>query len=122
MAEHVTGQFIIQIVFASCWIEGPLLPTVSIMLEDIPDWNVSVGQVLKGQPSLHLIKDDKGDVCCTDMVHFLILSGGGGGNSVIDNKGLQAVLEGMGSLFAEEGAANKCHFCLYITWFFVSFI
>ena len=63
LAEHVTGQFRLLILVVPCWMAGLWLPTVLNMLEDIPQcctvtkdliMDVSVGQVLKGQPYLHL--------------------------------------------------------------------
>ena len=36
LVEHVTSQFRLLILVASCWMEGPWLPTVLSMVEDIP--------------------------------------------------------------------------------------
>ena len=62
VAEHVKGQIRHFILVESCCIEGPWLPTVLNMWEDIP-WqcpviedlimDVSVGQVLKSLPCLN---------------------------------------------------------------------
>ena len=75
LAEHVKGQLRQLILVASCWIEAPCLPTVLNMLADIPRWcpiikdvimDVSVGQMLKGLPYLHLTLWLLSDVCYAD--------------------------------------------------------
>ena len=76
LTEHVKGQLRQLIVVAPCWMEAPWLPTVLNMLADIPwQWypiikdlvmDVSVGQVLKGLPYLHLTLWLLRDVCYTD--------------------------------------------------------
>ena len=66
LAEHVTSQFMLLILVASCQMEAPWLPTVFNILEDIPYWcptskdlstGVLVGCVFKGLPLPHLILD-----------------------------------------------------------------
>ena len=60
--------------------------------------DVLAGQVLKGVPYLYLAPDYS-EMCVVQTgVLFLILSGSGGGNLSIYNKGLPAMLEGMGRL------------------------
>ena len=75
LAEHVKGQLRHLILVAPCWMEDPWLPTVLNMLADIPHWcpiikylikDVSVGQVLKGLPYLHLTLWLFSDVCYAD--------------------------------------------------------
>ena len=69
------GQFRHLILVASYWMEAPWLPTVLNMLADVPQQcpiikdltvDVSVGQVLKGRPYLHLNLWLLSDVCYTD--------------------------------------------------------
>ena len=82
--------------------EAPWLPTVLNMLADVPQhcpnikdliMNVLVGQLFNGLPYLHFTQ------CVVETgVLFLSLSDIGGGNLCIYNKGLPAMLEGMGRL------------------------
>ena len=60
---------------APCWMEALWLPIVLNMLADIPQWcptvkylimDVSVGQVLKGLPYLHLTLLLLSDLCYAD--------------------------------------------------------
>ena len=75
LAEHVKGQLRQLILVAPCWMEAPWLPPVLNMLADVLQqcplikdlfMNVSVGQVLKGLPYLHLTLWLLSDVCYTD--------------------------------------------------------
>ena len=77
------------------------------MLADIPQYcpnvndlivDVSVGQVLKSLPYLHLTFGLLRDECCADRVLFLSLSGSVGGNSSIYDEGLPVMLKGLGRL------------------------
>ena len=72
LAEHVKGQLRQLILMAPCWMEAPWLPSVLNLLGDIPRWcpiikdlilDVSVGQVLKGLPYLHLTLWLLSDMC-----------------------------------------------------------
>ena len=75
LAEHVKGQLRWLILVAPSWMESPWLPTVLKVLADIP-WqyliikdlimDVSVGQMLKGLPYLHLTLWLLSNVCYTD--------------------------------------------------------
>ena len=75
LEEHVNGQLRQLILVALYWMEAPWLPTVLIMLADIP-WqcpiikdlvmDVSVGQGLKGLPYLHLTLWLHSNVCYAD--------------------------------------------------------
>ena len=75
LAEHVKGQLRQLILVVPCWMEAPWLPTILNMLADVPQWcpiikdlmvDVSVGQVLKGLPYLHLNLWLLNDVCYAD--------------------------------------------------------
>ena len=63
------------ILVAPCWMEAPWLPTVLILLADIPQWcpiikdliaDVLVGQVLKDLPHVHLTLWLLSDECYAD--------------------------------------------------------
>ena len=84
--------------------------------------DVSVGQALKGLQYLHLTLWQLSNVCYTDRVLFLGLSGSGGGNSNVYVKGLPAVLEGMGWWVCLTGFTKQCHLCPYTSKFFVTFV
>ena len=105
LAEHLKDQLRHLLLVAPCWMEAPWLPTVLNMLADVPWWcpvikdlimDVLVGQALKGLQYLHLTLWLLSNMCYTDRILFLSLSGSGGGNSNIYVKGLPAVLEGVG--------------------------
>ena len=75
LAEHVESQLRQFILVAPCWMEAPWLPTVHNMLADIPWWcpiitglivDISVGQVLKDLPYLHLTLWLLSNVCYAD--------------------------------------------------------
>ena len=89
LTEHITGQCGLMLLVAPCWMEGPNLPTVLKMLEDIPQhcpviknliMEVLVGQVLKDLPYLHLTIWLLKICVAQTRVLFLSLSGGGRGN------------------------------------------
>ena len=75
LVEQVKGQTRWLILVAPCWMEAPCLPTIHSMLADVL-WqcpiikdlvmDVSVGQVLKGLPYLHLTLWLLSSVCYTD--------------------------------------------------------
>ena len=75
LVEYVKGQCRHLNLVAPCWMEAFWLPTVLNMFTDIPWWcpiikdlvvDVSAGQVLKGQPYLHLTLWLLSNVCCAD--------------------------------------------------------
>ena len=75
LAEHVKGQLRHLILVAPCWMEAPWIPTVLNLFADIPQQcpiikdliiDVSVGQVLKGLPYLHLTLWLLSNGCYTD--------------------------------------------------------
>ena len=87
LAEHVTSQFRHLILVAPCWMEVPWLPLVLNMLEDFPQccpvikdpvMDVLVGQVIKGQPYLHLTLSQLKLCVAQTMIPFLDLLGSGG--------------------------------------------
>ena len=74
--EHVTGQ-LRHLILVAPWMEAPWLSTVLNMLANISRWcpiihdlimDVSVGQVLKGLPYLHLTLWLLSDGCYADRV------------------------------------------------------
>ena len=96
--------------------EAPLFSTVLKMLADIPCWypiikdlimDVSVGQVLKGLPYLHLPLWLLSNVCYTDRLLFLSLSGSGGGNSNIYVKVYQQCLKKWAGWCAQQGVPDN---------------
>ena len=73
------SQFGLLILVAPCWMEAFSLSRVLNMLENMPHEyssvkhlirDVSVGQVFKGLPSLHLTIWLLRDMCCTDSGYF----------------------------------------------------
>ena len=119
LLEQVTSQFRL-ILEVPCWIEAPWLPTVLNMLIDVPLWcpvvkdlntDVSVDQVLKGLPLLHLNFWLLRDVSCVDK-GSLPLSASGLGDLSVYSKSLPAVLETMSILVCLRGFTKQ--------WLFLS--
>ena len=69
--------------------------------------DVSVGHMLKGLPYLPLTLWLLRDVCCTDRILFLSLSGNGRGNLSMHVKGLLAMLEEWAGWCAQKGVPNN---------------
>ena len=60
-----------------CWVKDPWLPTVPVLLEDVPHWCISVKDLIKdvsfnwsfkGLQSLYLTLWLFKDMCCPDRV------------------------------------------------------
>ena len=118
LAEHVIGQIQTFDCNSTILDGGSLAPTVLNMLEDIPQhcpvvkgliMDVSVGQELNGLPYQHLTFWLLRDMCCTDKVLFLSLSGSDGGTLSIYNKDLPEVLERIGRLVCSRRYTKQCH-------------
>ena len=121
LAEHVKGQLRLLILVALCWMEVPWFTTVLNILANVlwqcpiikdPIMDVLVGHMLKGLPYLHLTLWLLREMCVAQTgVLFLSLSGSDGSNLSIYDKGLPAVLEGMGRLVCLRGCTKQCHIC-----------
>ena len=120
LAVHVNGQLRHLILVVPCWVEAPWLPTVLNMLADVPQqcpivkdliMDVTVSQVIKGLPYLHLTLWLLSNVCYADRGSLPQSVRQWGGNSSIYVKGLPAVLEGMGRFVCLTGCTEQCHLC-----------
>ena len=124
LAEHVKGQFRQLILVAPCWMEALWLPSVLSMLADIPQWcpiikdlimDVSVGQVLKSLPYLHLTLWLISNVCYAYRGSLPQSVRQWWGQLEHLCQSLPAALEGMGRLMCSTGCTKQCHLCPQIS-------
>ena len=115
LMENVTGLFRLLILVMPCWKDAPWLPTVLSMLDishqcpiiKDPIMDVSVGWVVKPLQSLHLTLWLLTDVCCVDKDSFPQSVRQWQGNSNINNKRLQVILERMDQLVCLRGCTKN---------------
>ena len=116
LAEQVKGQLRQLILVASCWMEACWLPTVLNMLADIPQscpiikdliMDVSVGQVLKGVPYLHLTLWLFSNVCYTDGFSSSVCQAVAGATQASMSEVYQQCWKEWASWCAQQGVPNN---------------